>query len=128
MNQYFADKKFILRFLLDDKPSQTKVVREYFKKAKSKEISIYVPIAVFVEVDYELIKLYKLPKVEVAKKLIDIANVSYLDIEKRDIIRKALEIYQEKSLDLVDFILYFEAQQTGRTLLTFDKKLKKLSL
>jgi len=127
MIKYLVDTNFILRFLLRDIPSQTRFSRLYLQKAKDGEIGIYLSVILFVELDFAFRKFYKMTKESAVEKMKLIAEVPYLEIEKREIIYKALEAYEKNNIDFVDLIFYFEAQSSGRALLTFDKKLKKLS-
>lgn len=127
MNEYLIDTNYILRFILDDIPEQTKIVREYFTQAKLGQIRITVPYLAIIELDFNLSKLYKFSKREIAEKLFNFISIPFLEFEKREEILKALTLYPKVNLDLVDILLYCEAKLSGKELLTFDRKLKKLN-
>lgn len=126
MKSYLIDTNFILRFLLKDPPQQSKTVREYFNKAKIGKISIRVSIIVFVELNFALMKFYRISKSEIIDKLALIAQIPYLDIEMREIVLRALNIYSKYSIEFVDSIFLAQSELTGKELLTFDQKLKSL--
>ena len=126
MIEYQLDTNYVLRFLLKDVPEQLKIVREKFTLAKQGEIKIFVPYLVFIELDFTLTKIYQFPKVKVASELLSLAASPYLSAEKRDYLLKALPVYRVSNISLIDLLLFFEAQQSGKILLTFDKKLQSL--
>ena len=121
--RYFLDTNFLLRYILNDIPSQADLAEKYFKQAKSNKILIYIPLLVFVEMDFALSRFYKFSKSKLIEVMENISNMPYIEIEKREIILEALDEYKRNNLDFVDLIFYCEAQFSGRKLLTFDKKL-----
>ena len=126
MKAYCADTNFVLRYLLYDIKEQADTAENYFRKAKQKEISISIPLVVFVELVFALKKFYQFTKTEIVRKLGDIAGFQYLEVEKREVLIKALLRYKELNISFVDLLIYFEAVLSGKQLLTFDRKLKKL--
>lgn len=125
MKAYSVDTNFVLRYLLYDIKEQADTAENYFRKAKEKEISIYIPLVVFVELVFALKKFYQFEKVEIVQKLRDLAECQYLEVDKREVIIKALLQYKELNISFVDLLIYFEAVLSGKQLLTFDKKLKR---
>lgn len=128
MKQYLIDSNYILRYLLNDIPSQADTVERYFRQAKNGSVLISVPILAFVECVYILLNLYKLSKLEVVEMLMKFVNIPYLEIEQRNLITKAFLIYKDISVSFVDTLFFIEAHESGRELLTFDKRLKKLAV
>ena len=126
MSEYLLDTNYILRFLLNDIPSQVKIIKDKFLLAKEGKINITVPYIVFLELDFALSKIYQFSKDKIVDKLLSIIASPYLDIEKRNILLQALSFFSKTNISFVDSVLLVEARQTGKQLLTFDKKLKKL--
>lgn len=126
MKDCLIDTNCILRYFLNDNIEQADKVQRYFTDAKKEKIFIAVPFFVFFECVFMLMKLYKMEKSDVVAKLTILAELSYLDVEKRSIVLKALSLFSKTNISFVDSILLTEAIQTGKQLLTFDKKLKKL--
>ena len=87
-----------------------------------------IPIVVFTETVYAMVKLYKFERIIVADKLKTIVNNAYLEIERREILLQALTQFADSNFSLIDLLLYFEAKKTDKELLTFDRKLKKLNI
>lgn len=123
MNAYLIDTNVLLRYLLGDIATQTITARKYFQQANDKTITIAIPLLVFVETFFALTKLYHLPPTDVSETLLNIAQISYLDIENRDVLVKACAFYGKTTASFVDLLLLFEARSNNKTLLTFDKKL-----
>lgn len=126
MKHYLADTNILLRYLLDDIPTQADIVEDFFRQAKIGKITITIPFLVFVELDFVLTKVYKFLKLQVIEKMKYIAEIGYLDIEKRNLILEVLYLYESSNLSFVDLLFYLEAKNTGKELLTFDRKLAGL--
>ena len=128
MKDYLLDTNFVLRYLLNDIPSQADIIESFLLKAKLGTISLFVPLLVFVEIDFALSKFYHFKKEEIAEKLKFIAEIEYLDVEKREILTNALNFYNSHSVSFVDALFLVESKKSGRELLTFDKKLEAIKL
>ena len=96
--------------------------------AKDNLIRIKISALVIIELDFALTKFYKFSKIDVIEKLFSLIQVPYLEIEKRDIFLQVFPLYLKSNFSLVDLSLLYEAMDDDRELLTFDRKLKKLSL
>ena len=111
------DANVILRFLLNDVESQSKVAK------KAIEEGAFTIPEVIPEVLYVLTSVYKEPRENVGKILsLFIDNVSITD---KTIIKEALFQYTNTSLDYVDCVLLARAKMLGEEILTFDSKLNK---
>ncbi|OGG18176.1 hypothetical protein A3D78_05350 [Candidatus Gottesmanbacteria bacterium RIFCSPHIGHO2_02_FULL_39_14] len=128
MKEYILDTNCLLRYLLHDNIAQSNKVKKFFSQALSLKISIMIPIVVFTETVYAMVKLYKFERIIVADKLKTIVNNAYLEIERREILLQALTQFADSNFSLIDLLLYFEAKKTDKELLTFDRKLKKLNI
>lgn len=126
MKQYLIDTNCILRYLLDDNPQQADKIEDFFMQAKENKIRITVSILVFVELIFALKKFYNYSKAEIIEKLTPLAEFTYLDIEKRELLLQAFSLYCQANISFVDTILCVEAKMGGRQLLTFDRKLGEL--
>lgn len=128
MTSYIIDANLILRFLLNDIPVQADITEAYFRQAKKGSISLTVPTVVLNEVVYVLVKVYKLARSQVVEKLLAILDMDYLDIEERNILKETLKLYASPSISFIDGYLFVKSHVTGKTLLTFDRRLKRLKI
>ncbi|OGG02154.1 hypothetical protein A2W14_06510 [Candidatus Gottesmanbacteria bacterium RBG_16_37_8] len=126
MINYYLDTNIILRFLLLDNLQQAKKVRHIFHQARKGLIEIYIPYLAFFEAVFMLTNLYKFKKKEISEKITKLINLPFLQIEKRELLLKTLQFYPKINVSFVDLTFFLEAENLDKTLLTFDRKLKKL--
>lgn len=115
-----ADANVILRYFLNDLKDlaiQSKYVLE--------NLEIFIPNEVVAEVVYVLQKFYKVPRNKISSLLTELLSFENIDLYKKAVIFKALEIYKSKNLDFVDCILCAHKKVENIEIKTFDKKLLK---
>lgn len=78
---------------------------------------------VLAEVVYVLLKVYHVERQEISKVLIIFLNL--IEINRKDIMIKALEIFADTNLDFVDCILIAYNKTDSVEIFSFDKKLNK---
>ena len=127
MKQYIADANIVLRNILNDIPKQADEVERYFLKAASGEIIMTIPVIVFVELVYVLYKQYRLGRTDIQTRLTVVAQMPHLDVENRHIILEALSTWAKTTVSFIDCLLLSVANDTRKELLTFDKRLQRLS-
>lgn len=114
-----VDANIILRYLLND-------VKELAQQAYNiiNNNTVFITNEVFAEIIYVLEKVYNVERIVIAKELNDL--LSFENIRVNDVIKKALNYYEEKNLDIVDLILLAYSKVEGYEVYTFDKKLNRL--
>lgn len=125
MITYLVDSNIFLRLVLKDNINQYHEAYEYFTRAKRKEIKLTFIPEIITEIEFVLRKTYNKSRKEITQYLSSLFAAPYLEIENRNILQKALVVYQHKNIHIVDLILYFSAQQIGGQILSFDKNLNK---
>lgn len=125
---YLLDTNAVLRYLLNDIAPQAREVDKLFTLAKDSKCRVIVKSVVFVETVFVLTKSYGLNRAEVARQLSEFINIPYLEFEDRDLLSETLSKFSAVTVSFVDLMLAVEAQKTGKTLITFDKKLQKLNV
>lgn len=128
MESLILDTNALLRFLLNDIPSQARQVAEVLSKAKLKKLRLYIPQIIIFEIFFALDKYYKFPKKDVVNKIGTLLSTTYLEIEDRVIFQDALEVYTNKNIDFVDCFLVCTTRSSNSALFTFDKRLQKLKI
>ena len=126
MKNYLLDTNYLLRFLLKDNLVQASAAQQVILQAKAGKVSVMIQVIVIMEVFHALFNLYKWSKPKVISALIEICSSEFLEIEKREELISALELYKKKNISLVDCMLYVYAKNMNLELLTFDAKLQKL--
>lgn len=125
MTGFLIDTNCLLRYLLNDIPKQADIIERYLLQAKNGEITITIPLLIIGELIYALTKFYKYQKKETIERLNHILMLEYIEVEKKEILIKALQLYSSHNISFVDSLFYVEAKIEGKELLTFDKRLKE---
>lgn len=112
------DANYVLRFLLRDNEEMYQTVR----KLISQEVC-HIDNEVLAEVVFVLIKVYGVSKHNIRTSIEKIVALTNIKVQDEAVILKALEIFDEKNLDIVDAILC--AKSIVHDVRTFDKKLNK---
>lgn len=115
------DANIILRIILRDD-------EELFEHAKSVVQSEKCTIlnVIAAEVVYVLNKVYKIDRKELAEAVLEILDVENINPDEPKVLKAALKIYGEKSLDFADCLLIAYHMIYGYEICTLDKKLTKI--
>ena len=125
-NSVLLDSNVVLRYLLDDHPKFVVQSTELFNKIRNGEIKAHISRYVLIEMIFVLDKVYSIPKAEIIKSIIDLLNIKYVVVENKELIYKALDIFDLHNISIVDALLACEAQYLSIELITYDVKLSKL--
>lgn len=126
MKRFLIDANALLRFLLNDIPSQKKAFEKLLQEAKRKEVALFVPQIVIFEIDFILEKYYQFSKEEIINKLKSIISTSYIQVQDKEYFKRAIELYAQKNISFADCFLLSKAKIENAELFTFDRKIKKL--
>ena len=126
MKKVIIDTNALLRFLLDDIPSQKKATEQILIQARQKEITLHVAQAIIFEIDFILRKYYHFEKVVVIEHLKSLIATNYINIESQNVFNKALYTYAKNNISFVDSFLLAKAYLENAELFTFDQHIQKL--
>lgn len=125
MKPRLVDTNVILRFLTGEPENQAARAKKLFAANESGELALRVVPLVVAEVVFVLSgKVYGYGRSEVTSALIPFLQSPTLDVEQRDVLLLALELYRDHSIDYVDAFLAAEARLAGHTLASFDADFK----
>lgn len=127
MKSYLLDTNALLRYILNDNREQASLIERLFKQVEERSCSIRLSLGLFIEAVFILTKIYGFTKEQVSETLLAYVKNPLLDIEDRAILRIALGFFPTKAVSFIDLLLAVEASQTGKKLVTFDKKLKQFA-
>jgi predicted nucleic-acid-binding protein len=125
MKSFLIDTNAILRFLLNDVPSQYHLVKAKISEAKKGKLILVVPEIIIFESYFALTSYYHYSKEKVLETLGSLIASAYFDIENRSILLRSLKVYKSTSLSLVDSYLAARSEIDIVEVFTFDKKLEK---
>lgn len=122
----FVDTNYLLRFLLEDTRQQHKIAKKLFLDAASGTVKVFTSAVVIFEIYWVLTSFYEKNRREIAHLLKQIFSLGFLEIENKDFIVKAINLYEATSFDLEDaFNLIFAKSKKAENFATFDEKLAK---
>lgn len=126
MSRSVLDTNALLRFLLNDIPSQVALIEEKIKEAKVGKLELIIPQIVIFEIAYALTKAYGFGKEEVIKGLKKIITAKEFRVLDKEIFIQVLDIYKLHKVSFSDCFIAAFARQSSADLFTFDNDLKKL--
>lgn len=129
MDRIFVDTNYFLRFLLKDVSSQSQKAKQLFGQGARGEVELFSNILVIFEVFWVLVSFYQKDKsraVQIIKRMIE--DLSFIEFSERKEILKAIELFQESSIEFEDaYHLAFSFSKKGSGLASFDKKLTQIA-
>jgi predicted nucleic-acid-binding protein len=120
------DANVILRYLLADHPERFQKAKTFMTQVKSGEVGAFIPEGVLVECVYVLLKFYQVPRAEIARTLASLLTYRGVVNEDRGILLKALQLFGDKNVDIVDALVRVISSEKGWLFFSFDKDLKTL--
>lgn len=127
MKTYLVDTNYFLRLLIQDNSEQHTQAYALFEKGMEGKAALYTNHVVFFEIYWVLSSFYKNDKQKCMEYLRKILQLSFVYIENREVLEKALTIFEKNTLDLEDCynLADYSVKQID-SFATFDKKLLKL--
>lgn len=120
------DANVVLRFLLEDHPELTPRALALFERAARGEVQLILPPTTASDCFCALKSFYKLPRVEIAKGLLDVLNLPGVGALEERAVREALRLLTERSVDFADAYLAALGLTLKLPVATFDGDLRKL--
>ncbi|MCD6490073.1 MAG: PIN domain-containing protein [Thermodesulfobacterium sp.] len=122
-NTIIIDANVILRYLLKDNKKFYKEAEALFDDVFSGKKKIWIMHSVIAEVVYVLLKLYSVPRKEIAEVLTELVKIKGVNVQDKEILLDAFKIFKNRNLDFVDCFLC--AYSKKYRVISFDKKLNK---
>ena len=122
-DKVLLDTNVILRYLLKDHEEFFEKAKKIFDEILSGRMTAQVLQAVLAEVVYVLEKLYRVEREEITEVLSQLLRIKRVHIKDKEIVLKALELYNKKKIDFVDALLC--AYGSERDVISFDKDVQK---
>ena len=118
---HLLDTNVIVRFLIgDDPPKATRAVRLMESVERHKE-EIEIPEAVVTETVWTLEKFYKVPRSEIAQKLIAILSYKGVQVVSPESVIFGLQHFADSRADFVDCLLTANSKLRKIPVYTFDE-------
>lgn len=123
-NFYLIDTNVVIRFLTKDHQELSKKSAEIFKKIEKGEIKAKIAESVLAEIVYVIMKIYGKDREYTANVLKRILALKGVVNRDKTQLRKALSIFANQKVDIVDALLLSREKQC-LGVLSFDKDLER---
>ncbi|HQN18188.1 MAG TPA: PIN domain-containing protein [Syntrophobacteraceae bacterium] len=121
------DTNVLIRYLTRDDEALYVRAKDFFDTVKEGSARAVILESVIAECIYVLTKIYKVPKRRAAESLIDILHYKGIaNNDQKELIR-ALTLFSEHSIDIVDCLLCVKAAGPNTSPFSFDSDLNKMS-
>lgn len=120
------DTNIILRFLVADDTNKYERTKALFSLIESGRVTVDLEHTVIFEIIYVLKSYYKREKQEIYDAVIKIINLRNVRVKKKEMMKKALSIWKDKNMGLVDSqLIAMSASGDAKCIYSFDKGLDK---
>ena len=99
------DTNVIVRFLIAEENDKYKGLYEFFGSLERGEMRVELKLIVLFQVIFVLKSYYKVPKEEIASRMIDLLGYKGIITKERRMILRMIEIWRDNNLDIVDCYL-----------------------
>ena len=117
MNKLLVDTNVVLRYLLRDNEEQAQLAKKLI------EGGAFLLPEVLMETSHVLRSFYRVDRQSIATQLLIVLD--WVEMERKNVMIRAVEIFAETNLDFVDCILIAYHELENVEVFTFDKKLNK---
>jgi predicted nucleic acid-binding protein len=105
----FVDANVLVRHLTGDPPEQAERATRYLRATDE----LLLPDLILAEVAYVLESFYETPRAQVAGTLRAVLAFPAIRVIDRDLLQRAIEVYDLLRLDFADAYLVASAERTG---------------
>jgi len=117
------DTNVVVRYIMQDDPSQARLASELMETELSRETPGYVTLVVLAEVVWVLKTVYGVDKEGLSITIAALLETEQLKVERSNAVLRALKAYQRGTADFSDALIASVARDDGCSrILTFDKK------
>ncbi len=129
-DNYFADTNIFLRVLLRDEERTFSDCLKFLNKIKEGEINAFTSNLVLAEINWILLRIYKLPKNEIIDGLVSILGLKNLKIRDKFEPRLAIEIYNNFPVKFIDALIASNPQifQKKVIVVSYDRDFDKIGI
>lgn len=123
----FPDTNVLVRYLTRDVESLYARTKGFFDEVKEGRTRAIILESVIAASIYVLTKMYAVPKEKAAQSLIDLLRYKGIANDDQTELIRALRLFSERNIDIVDCILCAKSTGPERYLFSFDNALNKMN-
>jgi len=119
----FADTNLFLRYFTNDVPQQADAVEALLRRVVAGELALAVSQMVIAEIVWTLESFYRLSRLDIRRHVLAMINTPNVEVENEELIHRAMDLYAERNIDLIDAYNILWMQTAGLTIAyTFDTR------
>ena len=121
-----VDTNVVVRYLVRDDRAQAERAKRFFDDCRERDEHCFVGVVVLCELTWVLAACYDRSREEVVEALQLVLSASLFEVERKDLVRQAIEDFSERGGDFADHMIGAVSRDEGcTTTVTFDQGLKK---
>ncbi len=119
------DTNVLVRYLVWDDEQQARKAERYIEQAIKTDRKCFINLVVLCEMVWVLESAYKFKRDEISSVIEMMLKTKQFEIEKTDVVKRALKEYKNGKADFADCIIGLVNNEYGcNTTITLDKKLR----
>jgi predicted nucleic-acid-binding protein len=123
------DTNVLIRFLTVDKSKKYKKLYAFFEALERGETRVELKLIVLFQVIFVLKSFYKVPKEAIATEMLELLKYKGITIREKKIVKRTLELWREKNVEIVDCYLIACLETDSQNLLySYDRDFDKLKI
>ena len=123
------DTNVIVRFLVSDQSPKYKNLYSFFESLEYGKMKVELKLIVLFQVLFVLKSFYKVPKDQIANGITDLLKYKGIVIKNKTMIRRMMEMWRNKKLDIVDCYLIAILENDSQNLLySYDRDFDKFNI
>ena len=126
MNTAILDTNVILRYLLNDNAKLYEQAKPFMNAIKTGQSHAYILEGVLVECVYVLLKVYQIPRQDIADALVGVLDYPGIVGADKARLRQSLTLFSKHNVDIVDALIYATAIERDLEIFSFDKDIARL--
>jgi len=120
------DTNILVRLLTGDDPDQARKVAALLEKTEEEGNRLHVSSVTLCELAWVLRSRYRMSRQEISLALQSLLDVTILEVQERDLVRRALDDFRTGPASFPDYLIGWQNWQAGcADTLTLDRKLSE---
>jgi predicted nucleic-acid-binding protein len=123
------DTNVLIRFLTSDGGKKYRKIYAFFDLLERGDTQVELKLIVLFQVIFVLKSFYKVPKGQIADGLMDLLKYKGIRIHEKKIVHRALELWHQKQVEIVDCYLIACLEKDSRNILySYDRDFDKFNV
>jgi predicted nucleic-acid-binding protein len=123
------DTNVLIRFFTSDQRKKYDKLYSFFESLERGDMHVELKLIVLFQVIFVLKSFYKIPKENISNGLIELLKYKGITIKEKKIVQRALELWRDKNVEIVDCYLIACLEKDAQNLLySYDRDFDKFKI